>query len=81
LAVRVRLNYQIMKIGNSGRAMRAPTISVINQFKGYATKQIWFSLWQKLIFEHIIQDKPGKMEAQRKTERGSKGEASTRRGG
>jgi putative transposase len=48
----------ILIIGNSGRAMRAPTISsVINQFKGYATKQIGFSIWQKPVFEYIIRDK------------------------
>lgn len=40
-----------------GRAMRAPTIStVINQMKGYATKQIGFSLWQKLFHDHIIRN-------------------------
>ena len=40
-----------------GRAMRAPTIStIINQFKGYVTKQIGFSVWQKLFHDHIIRD-------------------------
>ena len=40
-----------------GRAMRVPTIStVINQFKGYATKQIGFSLWQSRFYDHIIRD-------------------------
>ena len=40
-----------------GRAMRAPTISrVINQFKGYATKQIGYSIWQKLFHDRIICD-------------------------
>jgi len=39
------------------RAMRAPTIStVINQFKGYVSKQIGFSLWQKSFHDHIIRD-------------------------
>jgi putative transposase len=38
-----------------GRAMHAPTISiVINQMKGYVTKQIGFSIWQKLFHDHII---------------------------
>ena len=38
-----------------GRTMRAPTVStVINQMKGYVTKQIGFSLWQKLFHDHII---------------------------
>ena len=42
---------------NNGRAMRAPTIStIINQFKGYVTKQIGFSIWQKLFHDHIIRD-------------------------
>ncbi|MCL2159897.1 MAG: transposase [Oscillospiraceae bacterium] len=41
---------------SGGRAMRAPTIStIINQFKGYATKQIGFSIWQKLYYDEIIQ--------------------------
>lgn len=40
-----------------GRAMRAPTVStVINQMKGYVTKQIGFSLWQKLFHDHIIRN-------------------------
>ena len=40
-----------------GRAMRAPTIStIINQFKGYVTKQIGFSIWQKLFHDRIIRD-------------------------
>ena len=55
--------HMIIRIENSGqrvdkghgRAMRAPTIStVVNQFKGYATKQIGFSIWQKLFHDHII---------------------------
>ena len=42
---------------NHGRAMRAPTISrVINQMKGYATKQIGYSIWQKLFHDRIIRD-------------------------
>ena len=37
--------------------MRAPTISnVINQMKGYVTKQIGYSIWQKLFHDHIIRD-------------------------
>ena len=40
-----------------GRAMRAPTIStIINQFKGYVTKQIGFSIWQKSFYDHIIRN-------------------------
>ncbi len=42
---------------NDGRAMRAPTIStVINQFKGYVTKQIGFSMWQKSFHDHVIRN-------------------------
>ena len=40
-----------------GRPMAAPTIStVINQMKGYITKQIGYSVWQKLFHDHIIRD-------------------------
>lgn len=39
----------------SGRPMGAPTIStVINQLKGYVSKQIGFPVWQKLFYDHII---------------------------
>ena len=39
----------------SGRAMRAPTISrIINQMKGHVTKQVGFSIWQKLFYDEII---------------------------
>ena len=41
----------------SGRPMVAPTIStVIQQMKGYASKQIGFSPWQKLFHDHIIRN-------------------------
>lgn len=41
-----------------GRAMRAPTVSrVVNQLKGYVTKQIKSSIWQKLFFDHVIRDR------------------------
>lgn len=37
--------------------MRAPTIStVINQMKGYTTKQIGFPIWQKSFHDRIIRD-------------------------
>lgn len=37
--------------------MRAPTVStIINQMKRYVTKQIGFSLWQKLFHDHIIRN-------------------------
>jgi REP element-mobilizing transposase RayT len=42
---------------SNGRAMRAPTISgIINQMKGYTTKQIGYSIWQKLFHDHIIRN-------------------------
>ena len=49
--------HMIVRIENNGRAMRAPTISrIINQFKGYVTKQIGFSIWQKLFYDEIIRN-------------------------
>lgn len=39
----------------NGRPMGAPTIStVINQFKGFVSKQAGFSVWQKLFYDHIV---------------------------
>lgn len=48
----------IIRIDNEkGRAMLAPTISlIIQQFKGYVTKQFGKSVWQKLYYDHIIRD-------------------------
>lgn len=41
----------------NGRPMTAPTISwIINQFKGYCTKQIGFPIWQKSFYDHIIRN-------------------------
>jgi len=41
----------------NGRPMAAPTISrIVNQFKGSVSKQIEYSLWQKLFHDHIIRD-------------------------
>ena len=43
---------------DDGRTMRVPTIStVINQMKGYVSKQIGYSIWQKLFYDHIISNK------------------------
>lgn len=37
------------------RAMHAPTLStVIQQMKGYVSKNVGFSLWQKSFYDHII---------------------------
>ena len=41
-----------------GRAMHAPTMMrVIQQMKGYITKQIGSSIWQKSFFDHIIRNR------------------------
>ena len=38
-----------------GRAMLAPTIStVVQQMKGYVSKRIGESIWQKLFHDHVI---------------------------
>ena len=38
--------------------MRAPTVStVINQMKGYVTKQLGVSIWQKLFHDHVTRGK------------------------
>lgn len=40
-----------------GRPMAAPTISqIVNQMKGYVSKQIGQPIWQKSFFDHIIRD-------------------------
>ena len=48
----------LMRIENqTGGASPSPTISrIIQQFKGYVTKQIGESIWQKLYYDHIIRD-------------------------
>ena len=44
-------------IDENVRAMPAPTVStVIQQMKGYVTKQIGFPVWQKLFYDHIIRN-------------------------
>ncbi len=41
-----------------GRPMAAPTISrVINQLKGYVSKQVGYPIWQKLFYDHVIRNK------------------------
>ncbi len=38
--------------------MAAPTVSrVVQQLKGYITKRIGYSIWQKLFFDHIIRNR------------------------
>lgn len=47
----------LMLTSEGGRMVRTPTIStVINQMKGFITKQAGVSLWQKLFYEHIIRN-------------------------
>ena len=42
---------------NSGRPMVAPTMSrVSQQMKGYVTKKIGRSIWQKLFYDHVIRN-------------------------
>lgn len=37
--------------------MVVPTIDrIIKQMKGYITKKIGFSVWQKLFFDHVIRN-------------------------
>ena len=40
-----------------GRPMVAPTISrIVQQMKGYTTKQIGYTIWQKLFHDHVIRN-------------------------
>lgn len=40
-----------------GRPMVAPTMSrIVQQLKGYVTKRIGVSIWQKLFFDHVIRN-------------------------
>ena len=49
-----------IRTDENGRAMLAPTISiVIQQMKGYVTKKIGSSIWQKLFHDHVIRDEAG----------------------
>ncbi len=42
----------------NGRPMVAPTIPrVMKQLKGYVTKRIGFSVWQKLYFDHVVRNR------------------------
>ncbi len=47
----------VMSDDGRGRPMLAPTVSrVIQQLKGYVTKQIGCSIWQKLFIDHVIRN-------------------------
>ena len=42
----------------TGRPSPAPTMSrVVNQLKGYITKRIGRSIWQKLFYDHVVRNK------------------------
>ena len=48
----------MVRADEHGRAMRAPTMSrIVNQLKGYVTKKIGISIWQKLFFDHVIRNR------------------------
>ena len=51
--------HMILLIENTtnGSALRSPTIpTIVNQMKGFVTKQVGFSIWQISYFEHIIRN-------------------------
>ena len=46
-----------IRTDESGRPMVAPTIStVVQQMKGYVTKQLGGSIWQKLFHDHVVRN-------------------------
>ena len=48
----------IIRADEYGRPMVAPTMSrVVQQLKGYITKRIGHSIWQKLFIDHVIRDR------------------------
>ena len=48
----------IIRADEYGRPMVAPTISrVVQQLKGYITKRIGSSIWQKLFVDHVIRNR------------------------
>ena len=48
----------IIRADEYGRPMVAPTIPrVMKQLKGYVTKRIGFSVWQKLYFDHVVRNR------------------------
>ena len=48
----------IIRADEYGRPMVAPTISrVVQELKGYITKRIGHSIWQKLFFDHVIRNR------------------------
>lgn len=48
----------LIRTDEYGRPMVAPTMSrLIQQMKGYVTKRIGVSIWQKLFFDHVIRNR------------------------
>ena len=48
----------IIRADEYGRPMVAPTMSrVVQQLKGYITKRIGSSIWQKLFVDHVIRNR------------------------
>ena len=48
----------IIRADDYGRPMVAPTMSrVVQQLKGYITKRIGHSIWQKLFVDHVIRNR------------------------
>ena len=42
---------------NCGRPMVSPTVNrVLQQTKGYITKQIGFSIWQRSFYDHVVRN-------------------------
>ncbi len=48
----------LLAIENNRRAMHAPTSisKIIQQYKGFVTKKLGFSPWQKLFYDHIVRN-------------------------
>jgi REP element-mobilizing transposase RayT len=47
----------IMLPNEGGRPMVVPTVSrIVQQLKGYASKQAGFALWQSRFYDHIIRN-------------------------
>ena len=46
-----------IRTDENGQPMVAPTVStVIQQMKGYVTKQLGVSIWQKLFHDHVVRN-------------------------
>lgn len=45
----------VIHTDENGRTVFAPTVArIVKQIKGYVTKQIGYSIWQKSYYDHII---------------------------